>query len=142
MISLASSEKLTDRQKKGQSLEILRKKREKKANARSRAFSENSSDLKSRKKKSSYDSESDASNDYSLQEDEEEDKTSPVVTYQNALSIQLTRNKAENWLYKPDFERTIKGCLARVSLGNIGSGNREPVYRCVYITGKVFIIAI
>lgn len=134
---VSGSEKLTERQRKGQSLENLRKKRERKANARRSAFSGDDDEAKPRKKRTYNDSDSDVSNDYRFDdEEEEEEKARAIISYEEALSIQLTRDKAESWLYKPDFERAIKGCLARISLGNIGGGgSREPVYRCVYIAG-------
>ena len=131
---------MTDRQRKGQSLENLRKKREKKANTRRSAFSGDDDEAKTKKKRTAYDSDSEVSDNYRYdEEDEEEEKAKAIMSYEDALSIQITRDKAESWLYKPDFERTLKGCLARVSLGSIGGGgSREPVYRCVYIAGILF----
>lgn len=112
---------LTEKERKGNSLETLRKKREKKASSRS------GTDIKRRKKIQGYSSDSDRSRITSDDEEEEVD-----VTLEKAISIQLTREKAEAWLYKPDFEKAIKGCFARVVLPN-QPGSKEMFYRCVYI---------
>ena len=125
--------KLSEREKKGRQLEDLRKKREKKANR----SGSRSLDPAGKKKRRGYsDSESeDVSDDYYQDYEEQEEKAVSNLTYENAISIQLRRDDAEKWLYKPDFEKTIRGCFARLSLGTtVGSGStREAVYRCVYI---------
>ncbi|KAJ3304260.1 hypothetical protein HDV03_002997 [Kappamyces sp. JEL0829] len=126
-----ANDKLTDRQRKGQTLELLKKKRANKVSG-GRTFE---ADAKSKKKKG-YDLGSDEEDEYGYDgyddEEEEDTKKKREISYEDALSIQLTRDNAEAWLYRPDFENTIKGCFVRLSLGSSGP-NREPVYRCVYV---------
>jgi hypothetical protein len=51
------------------------------------------------------------------------------ASYEEALKIQLKRDEIEQWLHRPMFEKTLKGCLVKVSLGASGD-TREIVYRC------------
>jgi len=130
--SAQSDRKLTERERKGQQLEKLRKKRESKA-SKSRTFD---SSAKKRKKGYSDDEEEEEAEYSDYYQDYEDEKEAQTVKYEDVLSIQLRRDDAETWLYKPDFEKSIKGCFARLSLGTQSSaygGAREPVYRCVYI---------
>lgn len=130
---------MTEKQRKGQSLEQLRKKRENKAKGRSSTYGVDS-DTK-RKRKNTYDSQSD--DYYSEEEEEVEEKKPSKISYQDVLSIQITRDKAEQYLFKPDFENTLTGCLARISLGSsMVGGVREAIYRCVYIAGTFIKVLI
>ncbi|KAI8893216.1 hypothetical protein BC833DRAFT_609181 [Globomyces pollinis-pini] len=116
---------MTDREKKGQTLENLRRKREKRISDRSSRVVEQ--EVYRRRDRSDSD-ESDYDDKYQAVKMEE------PMSHTDAIALQLTRDELETWLYKPNFERTIKGCLAKVSLGVSGEVAREQVYRCVYIT--------
>ncbi|KAJ3276752.1 NADPH-dependent diflavin oxidoreductase 1 [Terramyces sp. JEL0728] len=119
------SAKLTDRQRKGQTLENLRKSREKREKERSSRFSE-----KSEKRIRMDSDESDESeDDY---DDLPKKNKHPPITYEDALSIQIKRDELEQWLHKPMFEKSAKGCFLRLSLGNSGIG-KELIYRVVLI---------
>lgn len=129
--------KLTDKERKGQSLENLRKKREKKQD---RNYEPDRSDRA--RQRTAYTS-SEAS-DYEEYESKPQkvrlnNQESFVMSYQDALSIQVKRDDVENWLHKPSFEKTLKGCLVRISLGAQNSGG--PVYRCCYVTGTDNLIS-
>ncbi|KAJ3262278.1 hypothetical protein HK103_002691 [Boothiomyces macroporosus] len=117
--------KLTERQRKGQTLENLRKSREKREKERS-----NRSSTKSEKRLRTYSDDSEESeDDY---DDSPKKSKHPPITYEEALSIQIKRDELEQWLHKPMFEKAIKGCFLRLSLGNSGVG-KELVYRVVLI---------
>lgn len=119
--------KLTERQRKGQTLENLRKSREKREKERS-----NRSSTKSEKRLRTYSDDSEESeDDY---DDSPKKSKHPPITYEEALSIQIKRDELEQWLHKPMFEKAIKGCFLRLSLGNSGVG-KELVYRVVLIEG-------
>jgi RNA polymerase-associated protein RTF1 len=117
-----STQKLTEKQKKGQSLEKLRKKREKK-NSNSRPSRGEASEKKNR----TYSSEESESENEFYENDKD-----PKITLNDALKIQIKRDDIEQWLQKPMFQKTIRGCLVRISIGSTPD-SREPIYRCCYI---------
>ena len=109
---------LTDRQKKEQSLDLLRKRREK----------------ISKKSVSQRDLDSDVEYEDQYEEEEddfvvEEDDVDEKATHEDLLKIQIKRNDIEKWCWRPMFEKAIRGCFVRVSLGP-DSKTKEVVYRC------------
>jgi hypothetical protein len=134
MKNSSSDRKMTDRERKGQQLESLRKKRAESTKSGSKSRKKTRQEYSS---DSDHDSMDGTDDDYYKDYEEDKESAAKVITYEEMLQIQLKRDDADSWLYKPEFEKVIKGCFARVSLG-AGSasvnGNREPVYRCVYIT--------
>ena len=117
---ISASEKITEREKKGRSLDKLRESREKRAKANRTRHIE-----KKERKLKGYSSET----ENSMAEDDFE---SPAMTFEEGLSIQVKRDDLADWIHKPMFDKAITGCLAKVSLG--GSSNiKETVYRCVLI---------
>jgi RNA polymerase-associated protein RTF1 len=115
--------KLTDRQRKGQTFDTLRKKREQKQ-GKSREPAD-----RPVKKYRGYATESDQSDWYS--DEEPVKKEAFQMKLADALSLQVRRDDLESWLHKPMFAKVVTGCFARLALGP-GEG-RESVYRCVYI---------
>src|SRR4051812_5080166 len=94
---------LTDRQKKGQRLGELRKKRESRQSQKGKSSVGKRNDYEN-------DTDSDLSNNaYAYDDDEQEEKVVPPMSFEDALALQVKRDEAEEWLYKPDFEKTIKG---------------------------------
>ena len=116
---------LTDRQKKEQSLDLLRKRREK-MSKKSLIQRDLDSDVDYNEDNTGYDDDEEQ-DDYVSDGDEK-------ATYEDMLKIQIKRHEIEKWCWKPMFEKAIKGCFVKVSLGQ-NSQTKETVYRCCEILG-------
>ena len=118
---------LTDRQKKEQSLDLLRKRREKMSK---KSVVQRDLDSDVDYSDNQYDDEYDNDEqDYSTEVTGDE-----MATYEDLLKIQIKRHDIEKWCWKPMFEKTIKGCFAKVSLG-ANQQTKETIYRCCEILG-------
>ena len=61
---------------------------------------------------------------------EQADEAEEEASYEDIKAITVRRLKLEQWVKEPFFERTLPGCMVRLSLGeSSGSqGDKRPLY--------------
>jgi len=114
---LTRHDKLTEKEKKSESLSDLRRKREKKRSKmdyedkRSRAFSDSES------------------------EDNYEKEEQEVITLEELNSVRISRDELEKWVYTSFFNKTVIGAYARLGIGF--DTNKNYIYRVTKILDVV-----
>ncbi|CAH9113795.1 unnamed protein product [Cuscuta europaea] len=58
--------------------------------------------------------------------DSDDDKASPLPTYEDIKEITIRRSRLAKWFMEPFFDELIVGCFVRVGIGRSRSG---PIYR-------------
>jgi len=119
---LTRHDRMTEKEKKSESLSDLRRKREKK---RSKMANDNDEDKRNRSTWS--DSESD---DNDAKEPEQE-----VITLEELNSIRISRDELEKWVYTSFFNKTVIGGYARLGIGF--DSNKNYIYRITRILDVV-----
>ncbi|ORX48675.1 plus-3-domain-containing protein [Piromyces finnis] len=116
-------DKLSEKEKKSESLSDLKRKREKK---RSKMAYERENEEK--RNRSTYsDSESE---DFDNKEPEQE-----VITLEEFNSARISRDELEQWAYTPFFNKTVIGGYARLGIGF--DSNKNYIYRITKILDVV-----
>ncbi|KAI9001657.1 hypothetical protein BC832DRAFT_562269 [Gaertneriomyces semiglobifer] len=141
----------TEKTKFSDSISNLRKQRERK-NARAREEGEIGEDRDERRRHRSH------SRSASLSDADEYDgprrrkSVSPhskpraeLPSYSEIRSIQVTRTEIKEWVFRPSFDKTVKGCFVRYGLGPDPQDPSRSVYRLCLVedvrqTSRVYII--
>jgi len=119
---LTRHDKLSEKEKKSESLYDLKRKREKK---RSKLAEKDNEEKRIR---STYsDSESD---DYDNKDSEQE-----VITLEELNSVRISRDELEKWVYTSFFNKTVIGGYARLGIGF--DSNKHYIYRITKILDVV-----
>jgi len=114
---LTRHDKLTEKEKKSESLSDLKRKREKKRSKmdnedkRNRAFSDSES------------------------EDNYEKEEQEVITLEELNSVRISRDELEKWVYTSFFNKTVIGAYARLGIGF--DSNKNYIYRITKILDVV-----
>ncbi|KAI8827265.1 uncharacterized protein EV422DRAFT_33882 [Fimicolochytrium jonesii] len=59
--------------------------------------------------------------------------TKSIPTYEQVLSIQVTRAQLTDWVFAPFFDKTVKGCFVRYGIGADAKDPKKNVYRLCLI---------
>jgi hypothetical protein len=119
---LSRHDKLSEKERKSESLSDLRRKREKK---RSKLSNENEEEKRDR-----IWSDSESEDNYESRESEQE-----VVTLEELNSIRISRDELEKWVYTSLFNKTVIGGYARLGIGF--DSNKNYIYRITKILDVV-----
>ncbi|ORX84697.1 plus-3-domain-containing protein [Anaeromyces robustus] len=115
-------DKLTEKEKKSESLSDLKRKREKK---RSKLAEKDDND---RRRNTWSDSESE--DNYEAKEAEQE-----VITLEELNSVRISRDELEQWVYTSFFNKTVIGAYCRLGIGF--DSNKKYIYRITKILDVV-----
>jgi hypothetical protein len=118
---LTRHDKLSEKERKSESLSDLRKKREKK---RSKLANENEEEKRDR----IFSSESE--DNYDSKESQQE-----VITLEELNSVRISRDELEKWVYTQFFNKTVIGGYARLGIGF--DSNKNYIYRITKILDVV-----
>ncbi|KND01721.1 uncharacterized protein SPPG_03514 [Spizellomyces punctatus DAOM BR117] len=133
-----SKRQTTEKAKWGDSMASLRREREKKRagvkdegegrkeRRRERSLSFSGSDAEEGEVKGSLDEDERAT-----QEVDKRVRTLP--TFNEVVSIQVTRSELVDWAFAPFFEKTVQGCFVRYGLGQDPKDSTRNVYRVCLI---------
>jgi len=119
---LTRHDKLSEKERKSESLSDLRRKREKK---RSKLANENEDEKRDR-----IWSDSESEDNYESKESQQE-----VITLEELNSIRISRDELEKWVYTSFFNKTVIGGYARLGIGF--DSNKNYIYRITKILDVV-----